>query len=129
MQTTTSSNPALKSKSSVIPSNKKSRKSTVSVSLPKTKTGSSKGKKSAPIVESINKQSLILSLMQRPEGVSMPELIKATGWLAHSLRGFISGSLRKKLALSVVRFNSETGESCYRIEAPATMVAVDAVSQ
>ena len=47
------------------------------------------------------KQAEIIALIQRPEGASIAEIVEATGWLAHSARGLISGGLRKKLGLSV----------------------------
>ena len=58
----------------------------------------------------------MIQLMLRPSGVSMAELIKMSGWQAHSIRGVISGSLRKKLGLVVIHFKSDAGESCYRID-------------
>ena len=63
-----------------------------------------------------NKQSGMIQLMLRPIGVSMAELKKMSGWQAHSIRGVISGSLRKKLGLVVIHFKSDAGESCYRID-------------
>jgi hypothetical protein len=47
------------------------------------------------------KQAEIIGLIQRPEGATIAEIVEATGWLAHSARGLISGGLRKKLGLSV----------------------------
>jgi hypothetical protein len=39
--------------------------------------------------------SVVLGLMKRPGGATQPELLETTGWLPHTLRGFISGTLRK----------------------------------
>ena len=62
------------------------------------------------------KQSQVIALMQRHEGVSLAELIEATHWQPHSVRGVISGILRKKLGLTVTCTSSpESGESRYRI--------------
>jgi hypothetical protein len=41
-------------------------------------------------------------LIKRPRGATLAELQKATGWQAHSVRGAISGALRKKLGLAVI---------------------------
>lgn len=65
-----------------------------------------------------SKPALITTLLHRPHGASMSELMQASGWQAHSVRGLISGSLRKKQGLIVTRFKSETGETAYRIDAP-----------
>ena len=47
------------------------------------------------------KQAQIIALLQRPEGASIAEIVAVTGWLAHSIRGLISGALKKKLGLPV----------------------------
>ena len=51
----------------------------------------------------------IVSLLQRQNGASIPELMKATGWQAHSVRGFISGTLKRKQGL-VVNSTVEEGK-------------------
>ncbi len=43
----------------------------------------------------------LIHLIKRSRGATISELQKATGWQAHSVRGAISGTLRKKLGLSV----------------------------
>jgi len=58
-------------------------------------------RKNTPVVEPSTKTAQILGLLQRPQGVSLKELRKATGWQAHSVRGFLSGTLKKKLGLSI----------------------------
>ena len=42
------------------------------------------------------KSAQIVSLLQRQSGASISELMKVTGWQAHSVRGFISGTLKRK---------------------------------
>ena len=49
----------------------------------------------------------LLKLIKRPRGATLAELQKATGWQAHSVRGAISGSLRKKLGLVVTSDQTE----------------------
>lgn len=44
----------------------------------------------------------IIALMRRPKGATINDLTKATAWQAHSVRGAISGTLRKKQGLNVV---------------------------
>ena len=42
------------------------------------------------------KLDALIALLQRPEGATMPAMIAATGWQAHSIRGAMAGALRKK---------------------------------
>ena len=46
------------------------------------------------------KSEKIVKLLRRPRGASLAELQKATGWQAHSVRGFISGSVRRRIPAS-----------------------------
>jgi hypothetical protein len=50
----------------------------------------------------ICKRDNVLSLLRRPEGASLDALVKATGWQKHSVRGFLAGTVRKKLKLPLV---------------------------
>ena len=43
--------------------------------------------------------------------------MKATGWQAHTVRGFVSGTLIKKHGLKVESFRSEDKERTYRVSA------------
>lgn len=52
----------------------------------------------SPKPPNTTKQSRLIELLQRPAGANLTDLIDATGWQAHSVRGVISGILRKKLA-------------------------------
>jgi hypothetical protein len=60
------------------------------------------------------KQAQIIALIQRPEGASISEIVEATGWLPHSVRGLISGGLKKKLGLPVMLEKEEKRGSVYR---------------
>ncbi|OHC10234.1 MAG: hypothetical protein A2X74_09300 [Polynucleobacter sp. GWA2_45_21] len=61
------------------------------------------------------KQSQLIALLKDPKGSNIQELMQATGWQAHSVRGVISGVIRKRLGLSVISEKMD-GVQHYRIE-------------
>src|SRR5215210_9568560 len=63
-----------------------------------------------------SKQALVLLLLSRPEGATLPDLIEATGWLPHTTRAALT-SLRKR-GFAIDRATAEGGQSTYRIAAP-----------
>jgi hypothetical protein len=63
------------------------------------------------------KQAVLIAQMQRKEGATIDELVRATGWQAHSVRGAISGALKKKLGLAVTSEKIEGRGRVYRIAA------------
>jgi integrase/recombinase XerD len=63
-----------------------------------------------------SKTETIMALLKRPDGATLKEIMKVTGWQAHSVRGFVSGTLTKKMDLPVASFKNEAGERAYRIE-------------
>jgi Protein of unknown function (DUF3489) len=61
------------------------------------------------------KTEQIIELLRNPDGASIAEITKATGWQTHSIRGFISGTLRKKLGLTVQSSPSADGVRRYKL--------------
>ncbi|QYX56828.1 DUF3489 domain-containing protein [Roseovarius sp. SCSIO 43702] len=61
------------------------------------------------------KQAQIITLLQRPEGATIAEIVAATGWQAHSARGMISGALKKKLGLHVTSEKIDGRGTVYRL--------------
>lgn len=57
----------------------------------------------------------VLQLLRRNNGASLIELQKATGWQAHSVRGFLSGTVKKRMGLSVTSVKPDGGERRYLI--------------
>jgi hypothetical protein len=60
-----------------------------------------------------SKTDALLKLLRQPKGASIAELIQATGWQAHSVRGALAGSIRKKG--HSVTSDTSSGERRYRI--------------
>ena len=62
------------------------------------------------------KTEKILALLKRPGGTTLKELMKATGWQPHSIRGFLSGVITKKLKLKVASVKDESGVRRYSVK-------------
>jgi hypothetical protein len=62
-----------------------------------------------------SKKSEVLGLLQRKGGATLAQIMKATGWQAHSVRGFISGALGKKMGFQVDSVRREDGERVYSL--------------
>ena len=69
----------------------------------------------APSGSEGSKRAEVIALMRRSGGVTLPEIMTKTGWQAHTVRGFVSGTLIKKLGLKVESFKSDGAERTYRI--------------
>ncbi|MEN9862474.1 MAG: hypothetical protein RLZZ601_238 [Pseudomonadota bacterium] len=65
--------------------------------------------------KTLNKQAQLITLLEKPTGANLNELMQATGWQAHSIRGYISGTLRKRLSHNVFTLKVD-GINHYRIE-------------
>ena len=63
-----------------------------------------------------SKTAKVLELLKRPGGITAKELVKATGWQSHSVRGFLSGTVRKKMGLAVASSKGEDGERTYYVK-------------
>jgi hypothetical protein len=59
----------------------------------------------------------VIAMLQRPEGATVDEVAIATGWQRHTVRGVFSGTLKKKLGLTLASAAEERGR-VYRIAAP-----------
>ena len=62
-----------------------------------------------------SKTAKVLDLLKRPNCATLKELMKATGWQPHSIRGFLSGTVGKKLRLTVTSTKGEDGERRYSL--------------
>lgn len=78
----------------------------------------------APAVETkTSKQNIVLVMLRRASGASIAEIIEATGWQPHSVRGFFSGALKKRLKIDVISEKGEDGVSIPRRTAHKRQVA------
>ena len=71
------------------------------------------GKASTPRAES--KGAKILALIGRPKGASLAEIMKATDWQAHSVRGFLS-TAAKKHGLKIESTKTDAGDCVYQVK-------------
>jgi hypothetical protein len=62
-----------------------------------------------------SKKANVLALLGRKEGATLAQLMKAAGWQAHSVRGFLSGALGKKMRLKVESTKSDAGDRIYSL--------------
>ncbi len=61
------------------------------------------------------KQALLIELLSRKTGATIDEIVEAMGWQPHSVRGAISGALKKRLGLTVISEKVERRGRVYRI--------------
>jgi hypothetical protein len=71
----------------------------------KRKTKAAKPSKAAPTEKPTpragTKQAQMIEMLKRPEGATVEQIAAATGWQHHTIRGAISGALKKKLGLTI----------------------------
>ena len=69
-----------------------------------------------PKVARVTKQERVLTLLSQPEGASIEEMMQATDWQPHSVRGFLAGTVKKKLGFPLTSSKPNDGARRYRIE-------------
>ncbi|MDX8522235.1 DUF3489 domain-containing protein [Mesorhizobium dulcispinae] len=63
-----------------------------------------------------NKSELVLKKLRLAKGATIEMVVEATGWQAHSVRGFLSAVVKKKLGLNLVSHVGKDGVRRYRID-------------
>ena len=63
------------------------------------------------------KQAQLIAMLRRKEGATIAQIVAATGWQPHTVRGAFAGALKKKLGLIVTSEKVEGGDRVYRIKA------------
>jgi hypothetical protein len=66
--------------------------------------------------ERVTKQERVLTLLSQPEGASIDDMMQATDWQQHSVRGFLAGTVKKKLGFLLTSVKSNDDVRRYRIE-------------
>ena len=74
----------------------------------------------SPAPRAGSKQAQVIDLFRRAEGATVAEVMTATGWQPHTVRGIVSGTLKKKLGLTVISAKEQRGR-VYRIAAQAAV--------
>jgi hypothetical protein len=69
----------------------------------------------APTIRPGTKLAAIIGAMRHPGGATIAQMMAGTGWQAHSVRGAISGMIRKRLGLNVTLVRNDSGEPVYRV--------------
>ena len=64
----------------------------------------------------VTKHDRILTLLSRRDGATIPEMMEATDWQQHSVRGFLAGTVKKKLGFTLTSSKSEGELRRYRID-------------
>src|SRR5262249_35762519 len=89
----------------------------VGKATPSKKAPKARKKANKPAARQGSKTAQILELLKRPGGATLHPLMAATEWQPHSVRGFISGTLGKKLGLTVESAKGEDGARTYSLKA------------
>ena len=61
------------------------------------------------------KQAALIAMLQRPEGATIGEVVEATGWQPHTVRGALAGALKKRLGLTIASEKVENRGRVYRL--------------
>ena len=69
-----------------------------------------------PRAERVTKQERVLTLLSQSEGASIEEMMQATDWQQHSVRGFLAGTVKRKLGFTLTSLKPNGGVRRYRIE-------------
>lgn len=65
----------------------------------------------------VTKHDRLLTLLNRRDGTTIPEMMEASGWQQHSVRGFLAGTIKKKLGLALTSSKTADEPRRYRVDA------------
>ena len=92
----------------------KADKSKVSTKLPSTPVVSKEASREE-LHTRVTKRDQILMLLRRRDGATIPEIMQVSGWQQHSVRGFLAGTVKKKMSLALVSSKADGDVRRYRI--------------
>src|SRR5262249_14576237 len=90
-------------------------KKSAKAAKPATKKAAKKAAKAEKTPRAESKGAKILDLIGRPKGATLAEIMKATDWQAHSVRGFLS-TAGKKRGIKIQSAKNDAGERVYQIQ-------------
>ncbi|WP_416193419.1 DUF3489 domain-containing protein [Nitrobacter sp. TKz-YC01] len=70
-----------------------------------------------------SKQARVIEMLMKPEGAMIGDIMQATNWQQHSVRGFFAGVIRKKLKLTLISEATEAGR-IYKVTGNAASAAL-----
>lgn len=62
-----------------------------------------------------SKQAQVIAMLKRPEGATIQQIVEATGWQQHTVRGTFAGAFKKKLGLNITSSKETGAERIYRV--------------
>ena len=74
------------------------------------------GNKAIVLAAAATKKEAVLGLLRSPAGATLREIMAATDWQKHSVRGFLSGAVHKKMGLTILSSKNSDGERVYRLK-------------
>ncbi|MFM7011999.1 MAG: DUF3489 domain-containing protein [Betaproteobacteria bacterium] len=95
------------------------RKGATKAPAPTPETTDAPANPKTPRLRENSKQAQMIEMLKRPDGATLNQLVEATGWQAHTVRGAMAGSLKKKLGLTITSDKTSGQERTYRIGAAA----------
>lgn len=110
--TKASPNKASKAKAGKAP---KTKKQTQKARRPRNRVSNGTTPESNSKAARMTKSGQCLALLRRSEGTTIAELMTATGWQSHSVRGFLSGAVKRKLGLTVTSAVGQDGIRRYHV--------------